>query len=291
LKLKDNFTTNSLDFFSFETEANVRVVKKDGSYIDRDELLKDNFYTFKEIRKEHNIQKMLKAGAFKFKNPKTEKKSFSRKYMNLPFLGLVILFVALLLEIISISTNVELPIKNIQLEKHGNVYMVKKINNLILYNQNYFIEKDISNKKCTFIGNKSYIFSELINPDVFEIKCHGKKIERIILPNQKLTVEEALMKHNMKLTERDRLETLYIHFWGHNKGKSLFIILMAIVFVAYLITHLGSVLLLGLFASLIISSIIGIYGIFYDKSDPADGFYKKIEKRTGEKIIRNYDFF
>ena len=47
----------------------VRVVKKDGSYIDLRELLAgDDFYTSKEIRSEHNLLKMLLAGAFNFKD-------------------------------------------------------------------------------------------------------------------------------------------------------------------------------------------------------------------------------
>lgn len=63
--LKDNFTTNCLDFFSFSTKAeNVRVVNKRGGYID---LIENNGYTVKEIRVEHDIQKILKSSGFKFK--------------------------------------------------------------------------------------------------------------------------------------------------------------------------------------------------------------------------------
>jgi hypothetical protein len=62
-----NFTTCCLDFFSFDTLDNVIVLQKDGSYIDRDELLTNhNKYSSKEIRTSHNIQKLLKANAFKF---------------------------------------------------------------------------------------------------------------------------------------------------------------------------------------------------------------------------------
>jgi len=47
--LKDNFTTNCLIFFS--TGNNVKVVKKDGSYIDSKELLENTgCYTNKEIK-------------------------------------------------------------------------------------------------------------------------------------------------------------------------------------------------------------------------------------------------
>lgn len=66
--LKDNFTTNCLDFFSFSTKAeNVRVVNKGGGYIDLLDLIENNGYTAKEIRVAHDIQKILKAGGFKFK--------------------------------------------------------------------------------------------------------------------------------------------------------------------------------------------------------------------------------
>lgn len=62
--------TYCLDFFSFDTLEkgyDVIVVFRSG-YIQLSELL-DNTgeYTDKEIRKAHNVHKMLVAGAFKFK--------------------------------------------------------------------------------------------------------------------------------------------------------------------------------------------------------------------------------
>ena len=66
LSKKDNFTTNCLIFFT--TNKHVRVVKKDGSYIDSIELLKnDGQYTNKEIRQSHNIFKMLVADIFEWR--------------------------------------------------------------------------------------------------------------------------------------------------------------------------------------------------------------------------------
>ncbi len=64
LKLKDNFTTNCLDFFSFDIDVEVEVKKKNGSFISKKFLLDNNMHTTKEIRKEHNIVKMLKANNF-----------------------------------------------------------------------------------------------------------------------------------------------------------------------------------------------------------------------------------
>lgn len=66
--LGDNFSTLCTEFFSTETVPNVIVLKKDGSYIDRDELLKNTGeYTNKEIRTAHNIQRMLTSNSFNLK--------------------------------------------------------------------------------------------------------------------------------------------------------------------------------------------------------------------------------
>jgi len=69
LELKSNFNTNCLDFFTFDIETdNVIVVDKKGNELCRDTLLVvGNSYTTKEIRKAHNIQKMLKANSFNWK--------------------------------------------------------------------------------------------------------------------------------------------------------------------------------------------------------------------------------
>lgn len=65
---KDNFTTNCLSFFSTDNEMEVIVLKKDGSYISKNELLIDSsFYTDKEIRVSHNIEKILRDNGFEFK--------------------------------------------------------------------------------------------------------------------------------------------------------------------------------------------------------------------------------
>jgi len=62
------FSTHCLDFFSFDY-GDVRLVKNDGSYISVQELLKNTGeYTNKQIRKEHNIRKVLGRGeGFKWK--------------------------------------------------------------------------------------------------------------------------------------------------------------------------------------------------------------------------------
>lgn len=68
LELKDDFTTNCLDFFSFdEATYEVVVIDKNGNKLSRNGLLGKNIYTEKEIRKSHNIHKMLKAGSFNWR--------------------------------------------------------------------------------------------------------------------------------------------------------------------------------------------------------------------------------
>ncbi len=72
-ELGDNFTTNCLNFFTTYGAPNsdVVVVKKDGSYISRNDLLNGKHPTYdKQIRKAHNIDKMLIAGCFEFKQEK-----------------------------------------------------------------------------------------------------------------------------------------------------------------------------------------------------------------------------
>lgn len=66
LKKKDNFSTCCLDFFSFDTDvSDVVVFTKNGKYVSRNELLQNTGkFTDKEIRKEHNIHKMLVSGSF-----------------------------------------------------------------------------------------------------------------------------------------------------------------------------------------------------------------------------------
>lgn len=65
LKLKDNFNTNCLDFFNMDINVDdIVVLRDDGKVISRKNIQK---YTNKEIRKEHNIHKMLISGAFEFK--------------------------------------------------------------------------------------------------------------------------------------------------------------------------------------------------------------------------------
>lgn len=61
---KDNFTTNCLDFFNMDIEVDdIIVLKKSGETISRKNIQN---HTNKEIRKAHNIHKMLVANSFKF---------------------------------------------------------------------------------------------------------------------------------------------------------------------------------------------------------------------------------
>lgn len=59
---KDNFTTNCLEFFNMDIDVDdVIVVNKSGKIISRKNI---NNHTSKEIRKEHDIRKMLVANSF-----------------------------------------------------------------------------------------------------------------------------------------------------------------------------------------------------------------------------------
>jgi len=58
----DNFTTNCLEFFNmYEPTDEVVVINRCGKKISRNDI---NKHTTKEIRKEHDIRKMLVAGSF-----------------------------------------------------------------------------------------------------------------------------------------------------------------------------------------------------------------------------------
>ncbi len=63
LKLGDNFTTHCLEFFNMDIDVNEVLVLSKSGYISRKNL---NNHTTKEIRKEHNIRKILVAGGFKW---------------------------------------------------------------------------------------------------------------------------------------------------------------------------------------------------------------------------------
>lgn len=60
--LGDNFVTNCLDFFNFDEPVDdIIVLRKDGTQISRKNIQQ---HTSKEIRKEHNLHKMLVANSF-----------------------------------------------------------------------------------------------------------------------------------------------------------------------------------------------------------------------------------
>ena len=69
-ELKDNFTTNCLDFFNNDEEVDdVIVVDKKGNTLSRKLLMtkSDTTYTDKEMRNSNNLQKMLKANSFNWR--------------------------------------------------------------------------------------------------------------------------------------------------------------------------------------------------------------------------------
>jgi hypothetical protein len=63
--LGDNFKTHCLDFFNMdETSDDVVVLRSDGLKISRKNIQE---HSFKEIRKMHNMHKMLVSGSFEWK--------------------------------------------------------------------------------------------------------------------------------------------------------------------------------------------------------------------------------
>ena len=64
LNRKDNFTTNCLEFFHMDIDVDdVVVINRCGKKISRKNIKK---HTTKEIRKTHDIRKMLVAGSFEW---------------------------------------------------------------------------------------------------------------------------------------------------------------------------------------------------------------------------------
>ncbi len=64
IKTTRSFTTNCLEFFSSDN-INATVIRKDGSSINVGDLLENkNGHCLKEIRKSHDLRKMLLAGSF-----------------------------------------------------------------------------------------------------------------------------------------------------------------------------------------------------------------------------------
>lgn len=68
IDLNDGRTINTHCLNFFTTELNAIVVKENGDYISSIGLLVgDSDYTHKEIRREHNLEKMIIAGSFAWK--------------------------------------------------------------------------------------------------------------------------------------------------------------------------------------------------------------------------------
>jgi hypothetical protein len=100
LLLCDNFTTNCLDFFSNDIEADVIVMKKNGEFIQKSRLNK--LHSAKQIRLSHNILKMLKADSFSwckdFALLCNEEETYDINYLVLTSAKLVIDIVAIVKE-------------------------------------------------------------------------------------------------------------------------------------------------------------------------------------------------
>ena len=63
--INSNFSTNCLNYFSFDYPC--RLIRKNGNHLLPGELLRNgHLYTNKEIRKVHNISKILMCGGIDF---------------------------------------------------------------------------------------------------------------------------------------------------------------------------------------------------------------------------------
>jgi hypothetical protein len=85
LKLKDNFTTNCLDFFNNDYHVDdVVIIDKQKNKLSRRLLMTkgDVSYTNKDMREAHNLQKMLKANAFNWQKhlcPEEVEKEYTKQ--------------------------------------------------------------------------------------------------------------------------------------------------------------------------------------------------------------------
>lgn len=88
LKMGDNFSTCCLDFFTVENPASdVVIITQSGSTISRNKLINnEGDYTAKEIRKEHDILKMFKAGSFDWKAKVDTVESFDDYHFKMAIL-------------------------------------------------------------------------------------------------------------------------------------------------------------------------------------------------------------
>jgi len=95
------------------------------------------------------------------------------------------------------------------------------------------------------------------------------------------------------------LETLKIHFWYFNQGKTATLLGFIITLLAYLPAkkdndedhkRAGRILFAGIAISMFFGLAIGFKNALRC-NDPSEPFYQKMEKKTGESICRTYDFF
>ena len=77
LKQRDNFNTHCFEFFTVDDPASdVVVLKENDDFVSRNDLMLNNGYTNKEMRKAHDIRRMLVGGCFKFKKGFTSYKQW-----------------------------------------------------------------------------------------------------------------------------------------------------------------------------------------------------------------------
>jgi len=205
---------------------------------------------------------------------------------------IVLLITGILVTLYALSED-SMKVKTFQKIDEGNLSKVIEINGKDVSFQGIYIDKDQEiTTECEVKG--CGLGSSIFEISLFENKvfyCKDKVIYRRFKEGETLSVRDALQKHNMNLTFAMNLEKLKIHFWGYNKGKSVFLLLAMLTMIVYMATLKGSHIFLGLILSVFMSAGVGIYMGYYSDHDPSKEFYEKIEKMTGEKVYRNYDFF
>lgn len=187
----------------------------------------------------------------------------------------------------------EIYIKNIETVQDINLSRITKINNIDIREQSYIYIKNEELKnvteKCSasFLSFGKHTSLSLKDSGILFMCENNTHISYVPVA---LTVEQTMDKHNLPIDYDFLSSCLKIHFFGYNQGKTVTLFLFMLVFIVYMATHSANVLFRGLLISMIVGLILGMYNQNSNYS-PAEGFYKKIEKESGEKIYRSFDFF
>lgn len=186
----------------------------------------------------------------------------------------------------------DMPITSLETKPEYNLTKIVSINGVKIpeYQDYLFIKKpsfDIVGNCTTSIID--ILFFKELNIPLELFKCKDSIIQKEYVKEVGLTVQEARVKYNLN---PDVLREASIHFSGFLFGMMLMLVGFGGTTVVYLMTHKAKVLLVGIFISIFLGVGIGLISEKYNNTKTeVNKFYEDLEKQTGEKIIRNYDFF